>query len=105
MNAKHPPWHLLSRNRVNRAGVPTFDIMAGDGGPENWEMVADRIDGEANARLISKAWLLPEVEETLDWAMTHVENVFALAGRHNRERPQLEKARALLAKLKEEGAA
>ena len=49
------PWHVLPRNRVTRSGQPTFDILAGQGGPENWDMVADRVDGEANARLIAKA--------------------------------------------------
>jgi hypothetical protein len=29
--------------------------MAGSGHPENWDMVADRVDGEANARLIAAA--------------------------------------------------
>ena len=97
MNAKHPPWHLLSRNRVNRAGVSTFDIMAGDGGPENWEMVADRIDGEANARSISKAWLLPQVEEVFGALLQGIEDTGQISKRHFAD------ARALLAKLKEEG--
>ena len=56
------PWHKLNRNRVSRSGQPTFDIMAGSGGEENWEMVADRVDGEANACLIAAA---PEMYDLL----------------------------------------
>ena len=42
-----------------------------------------------------------ELMEALQWAMHHVENVFALAGPHDREKPDLLKARTLLARLKE----
>lgn len=35
--------------------------------------------------------------EALRWAMGHVENVFALANLHDREREQLERARRCLA--------
>lgn len=39
-----------------------------------------------------------ETLNALRWAMHHVENVFALAGRDDRERADLELARAALAK-------
>jgi len=42
-----------------------------------------------------------EAVKALEWAMTHVENVFALAGRHDRERPQLEAARCALAAVRQ----
>ena len=48
--------HVLPRNRVSRNGTPTFDVMVGNGSPENWDMVADRVDGEANAFLIAAAF-------------------------------------------------
>jgi hypothetical protein len=48
-----------------------------------------------NGQLLAAA---PDLRDALRWAMTHIENVFALAGRHDRERPDLEKARAALAK-------
>lgn len=53
-------------------------------------------DDKANGRLIAAA---PELYEHLKWAMQHVENVFALAGWHDEERPQLEAARAVLKRI------
>jgi len=69
---------------------------------------ADRADATAQ-RLAScynaLAGLNPEgvaeAVKALEWAMTHVENVFALAGRHDRERPQLEAARCALAAVRQ----
>ena len=55
METKIPAWHILPRNRVSRANIPTFDIMEGNGNPENWEMVAEKVEGEDRARLIVMA--------------------------------------------------
>ena len=63
MNYTPGPWHIVRRNRVNRRGAETFDIMAGHGQqPESWDMVADRVDGIPNATLIAVA---PELLEAL----------------------------------------
>ena len=42
---KRLAWHTVKRNRVSKTGIPTFDIMEGNGNPENWDMVAERIEG------------------------------------------------------------
>ena len=63
---KRPTWRILKRNRVSKTGVPTFDIMEGDGNPENWEMVAERIEGEDLALdIIQAVNLFPEMVEAL----------------------------------------
>lgn len=53
---------------------------------------------KAEARAERAEALVAGMLEAFQWAMRHVENVFALAGRHDRERPQLEAARAAIAK-------
>jgi len=53
------PLHVILRGRVTRAGLPTYDIMHGSGNPENWDMFAERIEGQANADLISLAPTAP----------------------------------------------
>lgn len=50
---------------------------------------------ESRAALIAAA---PDLLAALEWAMHHVENVFALANRHDSERPQLDAARAAIAR-------
>lgn len=92
MNTKHTagPWSV--RNRLNQ----TPQVWNGTTGICRLDDRHDWLgETEANARLIA---LTPELLDSFEWAMTHVENVFALAGRHDRERPALEKARAILAK-------
>lgn len=92
------PWHAVSRNRVNRNGVPLYDIMAGKGNPENWDMVADRVDGEANAQLIASA---PDLLETLRGLVDALEPYIDSetdSDIQTRERGWLDQARAAIAK-------
>lgn len=98
--SKHTPgpWYF-------RDGDVCRDVVVD--GPKRPEVVApiptyyrpsvkDDKDDDANGRLIAAA---AELYEHLKWAMRHVENVFALAGWHDEERPQLEAARSVLKRI------
>ena len=55
MNATKRSLHILMRGRVTKAGLPTYDIMIGDGNPENWDMFAERIEGKNRVEMIVQA--------------------------------------------------
>ena len=87
------PWVIIGRSIYQVEEVGGREVVHGNGikGRD------DANEAAANARLLAAA---PELLEALKWAIHHVENVFALAGPHDRELPQLEHARAAIAKVK-----
>lgn len=89
------PWKL----RVNPDENDRLRHLYFIDGPENGQPICEVRNyqkiGENNGSLIAAA---PDMYEALMWAMKHVENVFALANRNDRETEELNKARAALAK-------
>ena len=69
MNATN--YHIVPRNRVNKVGQATFDIMAGDGNPENWEMVCEKITQPHATRFLFAINAYAASKEALEWIATY----------------------------------
>jgi hypothetical protein len=84
--------HVLSRNRT-RHGKQTYDIMEGpEGRPEQWDMVAEKIEGKDRADLFAAA---PDLLEACKLVLLAHES----AGAHSTIDPgQAVRIRAAIAK-------